>query len=392
MEGLRQFEKPMGFHDFPPPLAAKKRAVEERVGKQFRLWGYQEVITPTLEFHETVGGASAIPEERLFKLIDREGKTLVLRPDQTAPIARVVASSLCEEPLPLRLFYHANVFRAQENILGRDAELFQSGVELVGDSTPEADAEVIALAVEALRACELSSFRLVVSHVGLLNCLLREAVADEQVIQDLKLALRKRDIVRFRRLVREAKTPANYAHFLLSLLDQSEGFDLLERIDKEINSPDVRICVGYLKAIWEALKDYNVASYVVFDPVLTGSLAYYTGIYFEGYADSLGFPLLSGGRYDQLLKRFGRSSGATGFALKTDRLMEACPNFASEAERVLILYPQGERKQALSKGNELRNRDVEVVLHPSDNNEALAEEWIASFSRVIRMEKGERAT
>lgn len=133
----REFEKPTGFRDFPPSLAAKKRAVEERIHRCFERWGYQEVITPTLEYHDTVGRASAIPEEKLFKLIDREGKTLVLRPDQTAPIARVVGSVLREVPVPLRLLYHGSVFRAQERSAGRNAEFFQSGVELVGRLRPK---------------------------------------------------------------------------------------------------------------------------------------------------------------------------------------------------------------------------------------------------------------
>ncbi len=123
MGKLRQFEKPTGFRDFPPPTAAKKRLLERRVQTCFQQWGYREVLTPTLEYFDTVGAASAIPEYKMFKLIDREGKTLVLRPDLTAPIARMVSSVMKDEPLPLRLFYHASVFRAQDDS-ARTVEFF----------------------------------------------------------------------------------------------------------------------------------------------------------------------------------------------------------------------------------------------------------------------------
>ncbi len=389
MVDQRRFEKPAGFRDYPPPLAEKKRALEEKIRKAFCRWGYQEVLTPTLEYFETVGEASVIEEKRIFKLIDREGKTLALRPDQTAPIARVVSTSLGDAPLPLRLFYQTNVFRAQEERMGRDAEFFQSGVELIGEPTPEGDAEVIALAVEVLQICKIPSFRLVVGHVGLLHDLLQETVGESQMIQKLKQALRERDNVGYRQLVQEAKLSTNHRAFLLSLLSPKEQFSLLEGIQDKFHSSEIEQSVAYLRALWEALQDYGVSNNVTFDPLLTGSLSYYTGVYFEGYANALGFPLLSGGRYDRLMERFGRSAGATGFAIKIDRLMEVCLHIPCKTRRIAILFSQKKRKEAITKAMRLRKQGLAVVLQPIDRRNKLSEVWKSSFTQWIELREEE---
>ncbi|MDN4594357.1 ATP phosphoribosyltransferase regulatory subunit [Polycladomyces subterraneus] len=382
----REFEKPTGFRDFPPSLAAKKRAVEQRIHRCFERWGYQEVITPTLEYHDTVGRASAIPEEKLFKLIDREGKTLVLRPDQTAPIARVVGSVLREVPVPLRLLYHGSVFRAQERSAGRNAEFFQSGVELVGEASPEAEAEVIALAVETIRACGLDAFQLAVGHVGLLDGVLRQAVADEDAVYELKESLGARNVVGFFDLLERFSLPDSVKRELTSLLQVRRNPSELMSINLVTSSPETQAAVERLSAMWSSIDDFGVTPYVVLDLGLVGSLGYYTGIYFEGYTASLGFPVLSGGSYDRLLERFDRPLPATGFAVKLDRVMEAGGVIEPQERRVAVLYDRSRRSEAIRVAERMREQGHHVVLqwrndqggHPSDD-------WLALFDEVIRI-------
>lgn len=136
------------------------------------------MMTPTLEYYDTVGVASSTSDQKLYKLLNNRGQALVLRSEMTAPVARVVASLLKDEPLPLRLSYHANVFRAIEEEAGREAEFFQTGVELVGDDSPEADAEVVALAISSLQAAGVKSFKIAMGHVGFLNGLFQEALPE----------------------------------------------------------------------------------------------------------------------------------------------------------------------------------------------------------------------
>ncbi|TCS95694.1 ATP phosphoribosyltransferase regulatory subunit [Hazenella coriacea] len=357
----RTFEKPTGFRDFPPLLVRKKRMIQELVQIQFERWGYQEVYTPSLEFYDTVGFASAIEESKMFKLIDREGSTLVLRPDQTAPIARLAASVLKDEPLPLRLFYHANVFRSQEFEAGRNAEFFQSGVELIGDSHAEADAEVIALAVEALRACQIPHFKIALGHVSLLDALLREHLPDETWISLLKEDLGNRDVVQFCQRLDQFQLDEGSKKVLHSLLRPKQDWKSMEAF-KRSKSPEVQEALQQLEEIWHCLDDGEVTPFLSIDLCLVGRLHYYTGVYFEGFADQQGFPLLSGGRYDHLMDFFGRPLPATGFALKMDPLLESSPLNPKDKERTLLLYDLLQRKEAIHMAQQLREQGQIVMM------------------------------
>lgn len=361
MHQPKSFEKPMGFRDYPPRLAQKKREMEHRVQSCFAQWGYQEIVTPTLEFYETVGKASAISEQKMFKCMDRDGNTLVLRPDQTAPIARVVSSILREESLPMRLCYHANVFRAQENEAGRSAEFYQSGVELIGLSSAWADAEVIALSIETLKACEIPGFRLSIGHVGFVQAWMEERLYDQDIIVQLKTFFEQRNMVGYQHLVEKLSIESSTKEELLALLQvHPDPFGFFEeRTESEV----VKESIHHLREVWDYLKDWGFDSNITFDPTLTGSVHYYTGVIFEGYAESSGFPLLSGGRYDQLLKRFGRDLPATGFALKMDRLMEATPLDLDAPKTINIYFPVQLRAEAFHQARRFRQEGKSVILH-----------------------------
>lgn len=366
----REFEKPMGVRDFLPEVACKKQWVERQVEERFSAWGYREVITPTLEYYDTVGGASAIQEDKLFKLLDGQGKTLVLRPDQTAPIARVVASLMREVPLPIRLFYHANVFRAQEREAGRSAEFFQSGVELVGDDSPEADAEVLALAVEALQACQVGSIQVAVGHIGLLDALLREQGTDSHTADELREYLARRNWVAFRTRVASLDLSEGQRARLLAILDR-RGDDGVLRYWRETESPRVKEMIAHLEAMWEALRDWGMDRYMVLDLSLVGSLDYYTGFYFEGYG-AASYYLVSGGRYDRLLDRFDRPAPARGFGLKTDRLILASGEIGDEKERITVRYDGNHRKQAFQEAKRLRGQGKAVTLRLDSSQHGVA--------------------
>ncbi|MEX2104211.1 MAG: ATP phosphoribosyltransferase regulatory subunit, partial [Bacilli bacterium] len=182
----RVFEKPLGMRDLLPETVLYKRQLEHSIQQCLRRWGYEEIVTPTLEYYDTIGEASLIEEDKLFKLLDRGGNTLVLRPDMTAPIARVISSILRNEPLPLRLSYHGNVFRAQEKEAGRHAEFFQSGVELIGDGSAEADAEIVALAVDCLRQAGVKDFRIALGSMAYVDRLFAEVISNKEDEDQLK--------------------------------------------------------------------------------------------------------------------------------------------------------------------------------------------------------------
>lgn len=379
------FEKPTGVKDYLPHAVAKLRRIERDVLECMRRWGYEQILTPTLEYYDTVGVASATSDQKLFKLLNHRGTTIVLRSEMTSPIARVVSSLLKDQPLPLRLSYHANVFRAFEEEAGRDAEFFQTGVELVGEPSPEADAEVIALAIASLRAAGVPSFKVAVGHVGFLNGLFQEALPGRTEEQEsLKSFLLQRDHVGYRDALRRLTLDDSVREELEGILRLRGGEEVCRQALRLGSSEDAKSAIRQLCEVWDVLAAYGVQEHVLIDLTMIGDFSYYTGITFEGYASHLGFPVCSGGRYDNLLSQFGRPAPATGFALKTTRILEVAESEADEeGGRTLIVYAHDQRREALVEAERLRAEGLQVVTEALD---PASPEWAALRARAARVE------
>jgi ATP phosphoribosyltransferase regulatory subunit len=356
------FEKPLGMRDYLPDLLVKQRHLESVLSTCMARWGYEEILTPTLEYYDTVGAASATLDNKLFKLLDKQGRTLVLRPDVTAPIARVASSLLKDDPRPLRLMYHTSVFRAQEKEAGRNAEFIQCGVELIGVPSVEGDAEVIALAVASLKAAGVKEFKIAIGHVDFIEGLLEEIVEEEEKRDRLKERLHNSDYVGFRQDVDQLSIQESEKNRLRGILKLRGGVERLADAEELTINGRARKAVRNLQQLWEALQAYQVTDHILFDLNLLSSLDYYTGILFEGYAADLGFPICGGGRYDDLLSRFGVENPSTGFAIKMDRLMQASDMSAkNELPKVYIHYRPETREEAIKKAMELRCQAIVVT-------------------------------
>jgi ATP phosphoribosyltransferase regulatory subunit len=357
----KMFEKPIGVKDYLPDAAAKLRHLEQQVTACMSRWGYSQILTPTLEFYDTVGAASATEDRKLFKLLDRNGTTVVLRSDMTAPIARVVSSLLKDEPLPFRLSYHTPIFRAYEEKGARDAEFFQTGVELVGDASPDADAEIISLAASSLESVGISSFTLALGHVGYLNCLFEETLGDQKAGQEeLKQCLLDRNYVRYREQIHSFGLSEETITRLEAVLTLRGDREILQKARKTAGSSAAREAVDELEEIWDVLEAYEVTPHVVIDLTMVMDFSYYTGMTFEGYAADLGFPVCSGGRYDHLMGQFGRQAPSTGFSLKTSRILDFVEE-PSQPKRVLVLYTRENRKKALQYVQKRRMEEHIIV-------------------------------
>ncbi|GMK39234.1 ATP phosphoribosyltransferase regulatory subunit [Paenibacillus sp. CCS19] len=363
MSKPKVFEKPIGVKDYLPHAVAKLRRIERQTLECMNRWGYEQIITPTMEFYDTVGVASSTSDQKLFKLLNNRGTTLVLRSDMTAPIARVVSSLLKETAFPLRLSYHANVFRAIEEEAGRDAEFFQTGVELVGDPSAEADAEVVALAIASLKAAGVERFKIAIGHVGFLNGLFEETLPGRPEAQEaLKACLLGRDYVGYRELLRSLSLAEPVLKELEGILRLRGGQEICNQALQLSGTETAKASIQHLCEIWDVLKAYGVCENVLIDLTMIGDFSYYTGMTFEGYAADLGFPVVSGGRYDNLLTQFGRPAPATGFAIKTTRVLELLDGVEeAQPERVLISYDTNGRAAALEEAQRLRSEGVIVV-------------------------------
>lgn len=358
------FEKPQGVRDFLPDTAANKRQIERDITNSFARWGYREIITPMFEYMETFQTGIRGAEDRVFKFVDRSGRMVALRADMTSPIARVAASLLKNSALPIRLSYTANIFRQQELVAGRDSEFTQAGVELIGDGSPDADAEMLALAVSALQDIGLDGFRLALGQVGFLHGLLQEQVPDEGIRERLQNALADKDYVEYERTIgMEIAEPA--ASILLQIPRLRGGVEILQQARGLTSNTQALEALQNMQDIWRVLEIHGVVHYVQIDLSLLLGLNYYTGAIFEGYAPLMGFPICGGGRYDELIGRFGRGAPATGFMIGIERVLEILEKkdaFAPQ-HRYLLCYEQSDREQALRFAGYLRKRNVLVSTH-----------------------------
>lgn len=361
MSRLFMFEKPLGMRDTLPELYEKKHRIRGFLENAIKQWGYSFIETPTLEYEETVGTASAILDAQLFKLLDREGHTLVLRPDMTAPIARVAASKLLNEDLPLRIAYSANVFRAQQREGGRPAEFEQIGIELINDETVSSDGEAIALLVSALKETGLDNFVLSIGHVAFVQELFLQILGTEERANALRRFLYEKNYVGYREHVNSLPLSSIDKQRLLGLLDLRGGADVIGKALNLVENEKGQSAILQLKELAEIIHDYGEEEKVKFDLTLVSHMSYYTGILFEVYAGKVGFPIGNGGRYG-LLEKFGKKASATGFAIQLDRLIEALGGLAEKVPVQLVVFSQERRREAFELAKKLHAEGKRAVL------------------------------
>lgn len=360
---------PEGVKDRLPREAASLSGLGERLLSVFAAWSYRQVTTPAFEFVETVSaGLTAASREDLYQFFDRRGRTLALRPDMTTPIARLVSTRLAGEPLPLRLSYWADVFRHQGRKSGALHEVWQAGVELVGAAGAAADAEVVALACEALAATGLEGYKVGLGHVDFVEGLFAYADLGAGAVAELKEALVLRDFVAYEKGVATAGVPAATADLLLSLMSFHGTWQEALRRYSGVENARVQRALAQLGETLRFLEAAGVQAQVALDLGLARSFGYYTGVVFEAFAPGVGLPVLGGGRYDGLLAEFGPPQPATGFAMDAEALLAALERQGKTAPDAgldyLVAAAPGGAEQALARAVALRRqgRSVELEL------------------------------
>lgn len=381
MTQLFMFEKPLGMRDTLPELYETKSQVRNTIGDEMKRWGYQFMETPALEYYETVGTASAILDQQLFKLLDSQGHTLVLRPDMTAPIARVAASRLLKEEQPLRLAYSANVFRAQQREGGRPAEFEQIGIESIADDTVSADGEIIALMVSVLREAGLENFQISVGHVGFVRELFQQILGTEERAHALAKFLYEKDYVGYREHVKGLNLSSIDKQRLIDFLQLRGGAEVIDLAKSLIENDKGNEAIEELVQLWNIVVDYGEQEKLKFDLTLVSHMSYYTGILFEVYAGRVGFPIGSGGRYNLLLEKFGKTSGATGFALRLDRLLEALGELKKADLVHCVLFSEERRQEAFQLAKDKRGIGIKTVLQDI-NGVRNIDRFTAQFAEV----------
>lgn len=312
---------PAGAKDVLAVEAQELRAVEAALRGRFAAFGYREVMTPVLEFAEVIDRAQEDGLRDAFRLFDDGGRVLVLRPDLTIPVARLVATRMADHPGPVRVSYLARAFRPPAPGRPRSTEQRQAGVELVGERGPGGDAEALALLVVALRATGLQGLRVGVGDVALTAAVLDGLGVAPPGREALRAALATRNFVEWRRLARAALPEGPGAGLLAALPSLRGGRDLLGRIGAEV--PAAAGECARLGSLLDLLDAHGVGDAVVLDLGVLRDWRYYSGIVFEAYAPGVGAPVAMGGRYDDLAGRFGRPRPAVGFGIALDLLHQA---------------------------------------------------------------------
>lgn len=357
----RKFSTTPGTRDMLPPEAMRLFDVQRRAVERFRAHGFREVVTPALEYAEVMEEPHL--RDASFKLFDPDNQMLLLRPEMTTPIARLVAQRLKDGPSPHKLSYCLPVYRRSGVGRGQSAEFHQAGVEVVGSSSPGEDAGAISLLMDVLESLGLvagEDFSVVLGQASFYRDYVRENVPE--VASELLGALAAKDLVRVDEIASALTAgAADGIREIPRLVGGADDETLIGEAAKYATGKaagafeNLRRVLGYLEAVGRTRG-------VILDLGLIGRYGYYTGAVYEVYARGMGFSVASGGRYDGLLARFGENAPATGFAISLERLISVLP----EAPQEPLLLMLGREPQAARVATGLRERGV-AVLHVAED-------------------------
>jgi len=356
---------PQGVAAFFPDVASRMRYIEERVLVTFRRWGYREIVPPLFEYLEVLS-QGLVPETvaRGYKVEDRQdGRLMVLRPDVTAQVARMAAARQEPPDTPHRYGYATNVFTHVEAHRGRPREVFQAGVELLGPGGVDADVEVLSLLITTLRNLGLTDFVVAMGQSGYFQAILEGLGLDEAGEGALTAAMQSKDAASIRTLLAQAGIDAERAALLEKVPFLIGGAEVFATARSLTQCKKALGALDHLEAVVAGLESLGFGGHCLADLGETRNLSYYTGIVFEVLVPSLGFELGGGGRYDDLVGRFGHPMNATGFALDLERVMEALNRAGVAASLPALDYVvQGDRKAAYRAAAGLREAGLRVAV------------------------------
>ena len=368
---------PVGMATILPHAAKQVRRLEEQLLGQVNRWGYDEIILPTFEYLDVLApGLEPELIEHCYQFVDRTtGRTLLLRPDATAQIARTVAMGLTGATLPLRLSYRTSVFRYEQEHAGRGREIFQVGAELIGLDDVASDSEVIGLMIECLRTIGLQSFKVSLGHVGFIQGLLMRSGLSAQGQKLAEQAAARKDLPRLEEILaseRISKMAARAIREAPELYGQEEV--LARGRVLAAGDPALAVPLERLAQVYQLLCAAGHRESLILDLGEFRGFDYYDGVVFDVFAEGMGSELGGGGRYDHLIGRFGKPLPSTGFGLDVDRLFRTVefPEEGSASARVdyLVAAPRRATRRLTVVVAQLRQARVRVVQQTMKGSDA----------------------
>lgn len=382
---------PEGVRDIYNRECAGKLILQENLHHLLKKYGYHDIETPTFEFFDIFSREiGTTPSKDLYKFFDREGNTLVLRPDITPSIARCAAKYYGDEEFPVRLCYMGNTFINNSSYQGRLKETTQLGAELIGDNSVSADAEILALVVNGLKVAGLQEFQIGVGHVDFFKGLVQAADLEEETEEELINLISNKNFFGLEELLDSLHLSGGLRELFSMLGSACISEDRIKHAKSLASDfPVILKAVERLEELMEVLNYYGVEKYVSLELGMLSSYHYYTGIIFAGYTFGSGEPIVKGGRYDNLLTYFGKDAPSIGFAVVTDQLLAALARqkikIPLDDSGVLIVYRQEKQKEAILEAENQRNQGKCVSLVKLEESKS-QEEYMSYAKRMHKSE------
>ena len=362
----KRVHTPEGVRDVYGIEYRRRSKLKEKLKDVFASYGYEGIRTPGFEFFDVFNSEKGtVSSKDMFKFFDREGNTLVLRPDVTPSIARCVAKYFSEEKAGIRLCYAGNVYLNNSSYQLKLKETCQLGAELINDDSVQADSEVIAMAVDCFLAAGLRDFRISIGEVEFFQGL-TESIKDQDVKMELREFILNKNYFGLMEYIENVEIPDRVKQVFLRFGELNGDVSILDQAEEMVENEVSKKALARLRKVYEILKLYGKEKYIGFDLGMLNKHNYYTGIIFKGYTYGTGDAVLKGGRYDNLIEQFGKKAPSVGFTIVLDEIMTALQRqgIAMEAESVhtMFIYREEFMADAIMKANELRRQGRSVIL------------------------------
>lgn len=361
-------QTPDGVRDTYGTECEKKRNLLAKLHHVLKLYSYHDIETPTFEFFDIFNrDKGSVPSNEMYKFFDRDNNTLVLRPDITPSIARCVAKYYADEDFPVRLCYTGNTYINTLKLQGKLKETTQIGAELINDDSTAADAEIISTVIDCFKEIGIKDFQIEIGSMDYFVGLVKESGISEETAVRIKEYINIKNFFGLSEYLKELNVPDNIKEAFLAFDSLFGGEEMIDRaISYVANDMSVQACER-LRRIYKALSYYSYEANIGFDLSMLDGYNYYTGIIFRGYTYGTGDAIVTGGRYNNLLKQFGKDAPSIGFAFKVDELMNAMNRQDIEipVERTdsIVLYEIENQEAAIAFAMKKRadGRSVELI-------------------------------
>lgn len=381
---------PEGTRDVLFGQAYTEYDIAARLRSFFRQYGYSEVRTPGIEYYDVFGEPDKyFPQSSMYKTTNREGRLVVMRPDATMPIARLVATKLKERPMPQRLFYDQMIYRSSEGLNGISHEMHQVGIELIGDASTRSEREILFLATEVFRRLGHEDYRLEIGHVGIVEELLRVLSMEESLTDALREALEEKNFSRLRDILEplEASPAAELFLALPGLFGGSETFAKARALFAPV-APGCLTMIDLLEERYQEVCKTCPKEHLMVDFSLANQADYYSGLIFRGYIGGAGAEVLSGGRYDGLIGAYGLDVPALGFGLRVDLLAQVWMRRQSSVSMPFSLLYAEEKEWFHALAWRAQTTDALVLSLAHSEKDALAEAIRLGAEALLIYEEG----